>query len=197
MIYFIKCEGFVKIGYSNNIDKRLAKFRCENPFELILINQMEGDRSVELDLHYYFKDYHHRGDWFFIQDDMYSIKKVPTFHLNEKKIKIFLRHEQATKALENYMDKKVFIHEKLFTKYAWEKLDKKKINEYNKNLTGVANYKTYLDILRVKDILLQTHKNYKLVELTGLKVPTIINYKNLIQKNFPFWGNLEFFLNEN
>lgn len=190
MIYFIKCEGFVKIGYSDNINKRLAKFRCENPFELTLINQMVGDRSIELDLHYYFKDYHHRGDWFFIRDDMYTIKKVPTFHSNEKKIKIFLRHEQASEALKNYMDSKVFIHEGLFSRYAWERFDKKEINKFNKELTGVSNFKTFLNVLKVKDILLQKHKNYKLVELTGLNIPTIMNYRNLIQKNLTFWQNL-------
>lgn len=190
MIYFIKCEGFVKIGYTNNVVKRLGNFKCDNPFEVHLINSMEGDRKTELALHYYFKDYHHRGDWFFVRDDMYTIKEVPDFDSHEKKIKIFLRNENTSKLLEDFKEKKIFIHSGLFSRYGWEKLDKKQINAYNKELCGIANYKTYLDVLRVKDILMQQHKNYKLVELTGLKIPTIINYKNLIQKNFTFWQNL-------
>jgi len=197
MIYFIRCKNFVKIGYSDNIQKRLNKFRCENPFDLVLINSMEGDRSVELDTHNYFKELHHKGDWFLEDERMYNIKEVPKTNTFKKKINTLLRDEESTKLLEEYKKKKIFIHEKLFTRYGWDKLDKRSINEYNKELTGVANYKTYLNVLKVKDILIKGYKNYKLVELTGLKIPTIINYRNLIQKNFPFWGNSENFLNKN
>lgn len=128
---------------------------------------------------------------------MYNIKEVPKTNTFKKKINTLLRDEESTKLLEEYKKKKIFIHEKLFTRYEWDKLDKRSINEYNKELTGVANYKTYLNVLKVKDILIKGYKNYKLVELTGLKIPTIINYRNLIQKNFPFWGNSENFLNKN
>jgi len=67
-IYFIRCQQFIKIGKTTNVDRRLAAHQMSTPFDLEVIgfipcvsadlDQMEGAH------HRRFKRFHHRGEWF-------------------------------------------------------------------------------------------------------------------------------------
>lgn len=64
VVYFIKCENFVKIGYATDANKRLLSMRTGNPFKLELLKTIDGDFSLEKNLHWRFSEYHHQFEWF-------------------------------------------------------------------------------------------------------------------------------------
>jgi hypothetical protein len=65
-VYFIQDgeNGPVKIGLSNEPDKRISKLQTGNPRELFLRHVIPGDRAVENQLHKRFEPARIRGEWF-------------------------------------------------------------------------------------------------------------------------------------
>ena len=67
-IYFIQSVngGNIKIGYSNNPQKRLATFQTAQADRLVILGLMPGDIRYEKQLHRQFAKYRIRGDgeWF-------------------------------------------------------------------------------------------------------------------------------------
>lgn len=56
MLYFIKSGNYYKIGFSDNIEKRISCYMTHNPdFELIGLK--EGDEEEELQYHEKYYDY--------------------------------------------------------------------------------------------------------------------------------------------
>ena len=73
-VYFVECNGKVKIGYSENPINRVSGFQTGNPEEITLIGYIENfGRNEEKLLHSMFKDYHCRGEWF---DYTPEVKKI-------------------------------------------------------------------------------------------------------------------------
>lgn len=66
MIYFIQNETTkaVKIGKSNDPQKRIAGFQTAIADRLKLIGTLPGDRPLERKLHIRFSGFHIRGEWF-------------------------------------------------------------------------------------------------------------------------------------
>lgn len=66
MIYFIQnaVNKAIKIGFSQDVDKRLVQLRCATPDELALIGVIPGSMSDEKALHQQFKRYRLSGEWF-------------------------------------------------------------------------------------------------------------------------------------
>jgi hypothetical protein len=60
--YLLECEGFLKIGVSNNVKGRLATIRTGNPFEVKLI--AVSDQNIESMMHLKFEHLRARGEWF-------------------------------------------------------------------------------------------------------------------------------------
>lgn len=63
MIYFIKTNGQVKIGYTDNLNKRIAAYRTHNP-QAELIAEMDGDRATEKAIHKQLASDRIKGEWF-------------------------------------------------------------------------------------------------------------------------------------
>ena len=63
-IYFIKCNSFIKIGFSTNIKKRMRNLKVSNPYPLKCIAWFKGTKSDERDLHVMFEEFHVTGEWF-------------------------------------------------------------------------------------------------------------------------------------
>lgn len=66
-IYFLRAEGqgFVKIGYSVDVERRVAALRCGSPYELTVIGVLAGfDEDEEAALHKRFAHLRTRGEWF-------------------------------------------------------------------------------------------------------------------------------------
>lgn len=67
-IYFLECEGFIKIGKTINLRTRMHDIQCANPFNIRLLGFHRCDwvllDGLEDRYHARFADLHHRGEWF-------------------------------------------------------------------------------------------------------------------------------------
>lgn len=65
-IYFVTARelGRVKIGFTENVQTRLAKMRSDSPTQLLLERVCEGSLSIEAELHARFAEFRVVGEWF-------------------------------------------------------------------------------------------------------------------------------------
>lgn len=65
-IYFIEAVGvdLVKIGYANNIERRMLGFQTASAVPLNLLGVAPGGHERERELHELLSDYRHHGEWF-------------------------------------------------------------------------------------------------------------------------------------
>lgn len=64
-VYFVRCEGFVKIGYTKGtVESRMEAFFTSTPFELEILAEVPGGFALENALHRVFSLQKHRGEWF-------------------------------------------------------------------------------------------------------------------------------------
>ena len=79
MIYLISHnDQFLKVGYTNNIKNRLSQLQCSSPIKLKLLHLIDGDTSLESDIHNMFKHIGTSGEWFKYDEsilDYFSNKK--------------------------------------------------------------------------------------------------------------------------
>lgn len=64
VVYFLLCEGFVKIGYGYDPLRRLYAAQTLNPFPVTLAATALGGEQEERVLHRAFKELHVRAEWF-------------------------------------------------------------------------------------------------------------------------------------
>lgn len=64
MIYFIKQGDYVKIGYTSNIQKRIAQLQTSSPNRLKLIGLIDGTLDDESEYHRRFSHLRGNGEWF-------------------------------------------------------------------------------------------------------------------------------------
>lgn len=74
MIYFIReaCSGWVKVGWCQDaasFGSRLDTYKTNCPGEVSIVRVIDGDKSVELDVHALLADKHKRGEWFDASDE--------------------------------------------------------------------------------------------------------------------------------
>lgn len=64
-VYFIRgSDGFVKIGWSTNVQQRIADLQVANAGQLELLLQIPGDWRDEQNMHALFDEYRMSGEWF-------------------------------------------------------------------------------------------------------------------------------------
>lgn len=65
-VYIIHATGTnrIKLGFSNEPEKRLADLQTGSPFPLALIGTCPGSAKLERRLHSQLKDRHRTGEWF-------------------------------------------------------------------------------------------------------------------------------------
>lgn len=179
MIYFIRYDNMVKIGYSVNPMKRFHKMQSDFPFKLVLLNSFEGDVTLEKSLHYYYKDRHIRGEWFSYTEGMEYFKDIPHVYYKNK-VGIEIARDQAKKIADKAT---TFICKSMFTKKAWDHRDVNEVKNKNVLMTGCANESRYLGVLEVNKALKgPKFKNKDLAQMLGITVPTVVNYKKIIKK---------------
>ena len=65
MIYLVAhLDQFVKIGFTKNINKRLSQLQVSSPVKLEVLHLIEGNVSLEKELHRKFKEFRTSGEWF-------------------------------------------------------------------------------------------------------------------------------------
>jgi mRNA-degrading endonuclease YafQ of YafQ-DinJ toxin-antitoxin module len=67
-LYFIKCGEYIKIGSTDNIDRRVKDLRNSNPYPVELIMSMVGQGHREADYHELYKEHRVHGEWFKMND---------------------------------------------------------------------------------------------------------------------------------
>jgi hypothetical protein len=80
MIYFVKGGGYIKIGFSkseSSFKYRMSDFKTSCPFELEIINKIEGGVEEERNIMNYFIDFHCRGEWFYYDESIENFAKNP------------------------------------------------------------------------------------------------------------------------
>ena len=70
MIYFFRCEQYIKIGYSTDVASRLNHCRVGNPFPVEIVATAFGDAALELDLQTALRRLRHRNEWFREEGDL-------------------------------------------------------------------------------------------------------------------------------
>ncbi|PWJ93574.1 Meiotically Up-regulated Gene 113 (MUG113) protein [Mesorhizobium loti] len=71
-IYAIECAGHVKLGYSENPERRLNKIAADTPFPCDLLGYWPGTKADELDIHQKFQSTRARGEWFVATEELLS-----------------------------------------------------------------------------------------------------------------------------
>ena len=64
MIYFLKADKRIKIGYANDPSLRIPSIQTSSPYELEVLLIIEGNYDTENELHKKFQKYRASGEWF-------------------------------------------------------------------------------------------------------------------------------------
>lgn len=68
VVYFVENYGLVKIGRTNNLERRLKQFKTTMPFMRVLRVYNARDMfELEKYFHKLYKRFHVRGEWYRIQ----------------------------------------------------------------------------------------------------------------------------------
>lgn len=70
IVYFIYCAGFVKIGITTNLEKRMATLQIGAPWQARVVGMMVGGRTTESFLHFVFSEHSVGGEWFRLSDEI-------------------------------------------------------------------------------------------------------------------------------
>lgn len=70
MIYFITDGEYIKIGFSDAPELRIATLQTASPRELRILAIMPGDTLKEVELHNRFSHLRVRGEWFVAEDEL-------------------------------------------------------------------------------------------------------------------------------
>ena len=70
VVYFVFCAGFVKIGTTSSLKKRMSAIQMCAPWQTRVVGIVPGGRSTEQFLHYVYKEHAIGGEWFRLGDDM-------------------------------------------------------------------------------------------------------------------------------
>lgn len=69
-VYFIRCGSSVKIGFSTNVESRLADFATGSPDEPALLLSVHGTMKTERQFHERFAGLRKRREWFRLDGDL-------------------------------------------------------------------------------------------------------------------------------
>lgn len=72
MLYLIKSNGYIKIGYAKDVKKRMKQYSTHNP-DFQLLDSIDGELQEEKFLHKILKNYQFRTEWFYNIPEVYSI----------------------------------------------------------------------------------------------------------------------------
>ena len=88
-VYLVESLGFLKIGSTDNLNKRMGFIKTNNP-NPILLSHKKASNYDERNLHILCEKWHYRGEW---------------FHSHPDVIKIFEEYESKQEYLEDTRDK--------------------------------------------------------------------------------------------
>lgn len=63
-IYFVEAHGYIKIGFTRDLDRRVSVLDQVFPEPIILLHHIPGTTRTEMELHRKFAHLRVRGEWF-------------------------------------------------------------------------------------------------------------------------------------
>jgi hypothetical protein len=63
-VYFVECDDFIKIGYTESVEDRVRALATATPYPLTVLATINGSQNTESCLHSRFADARHKGEWF-------------------------------------------------------------------------------------------------------------------------------------
>lgn len=81
MVYFIRsyCKKFIKIGTTENLQRRVKELQAGNPLPIKVLAVIEGSYQTEAGLHLIFsKQRVGKSEWFRNQGDVKALQKILT-----------------------------------------------------------------------------------------------------------------------
>lgn len=63
MIYYLKIQDYIKIGFTDNVEVRLKQYNGHLPIDAELLAVTHGDRNAEKNIHIKLTEYLHKGEW--------------------------------------------------------------------------------------------------------------------------------------
>lgn len=155
-MYFIQGEngGPIKIGVTDNIDKRLKQMQTGNPEKLILLHLTYGGRNLEEELHLKFSQYLYRGEWFNPAKEILEyIEELKIRDENEQRllsiVELALAFGEILTANEKKLLQEIVNGAKLGEGYNWSKYlgIKEYYEEYLKNPRQfIKTYEKHLNL---------------------------------------------------
>ena len=79
MIYFLKANDRIKIGYANDPSTRIPSIQTSAPFELEVILIIDGTYHKERELHEKFREFRKSGEWFDFSEPIKEFVSSMTF----------------------------------------------------------------------------------------------------------------------
>ena len=81
MIYFVQEEfsGFIKIGYTANLDQRVKSLSSTMPGKITLLHYMSGGINEEKALHERFSDLRVKNEWFRPERELSCLEAILSF----------------------------------------------------------------------------------------------------------------------
>jgi len=113
MIYFLKAESKIKIGYTDDPNKRISSIQVSSPFPFEVLLIIDGNYEKEKELHFAFKEFRTSGEWFelsesikfFINENLPSDRRYEfgfikdDFAGNEQILRLRLKHNLTLREL--------------------------------------------------------------------------------------------------
>jgi hypothetical protein len=63
-LYIITCGEYIKIGSSDNIERRITNLQGYNPYPIVINLALKDKGYLEPEMHKIAKEFHHHGEWF-------------------------------------------------------------------------------------------------------------------------------------
>ncbi len=167
MIYFIKAEEtpYIKIGYTQDIYRRMIKMQADCPVKLTVLKTVEGDKAYEKKLHRKFAAFHYRGEWFKMSEDQIE------------NLSVAKDNEEVWEKLEALVSKGIFPSREIlsnnFTRLERKYLkdNAKRTKELCKKYLGTCQPGVYLKLMKIHT-LLQTNKRHKIAGILNMSPQT-------------------------
>ena len=75
MIYFLKANDKIKIGYADDPSKRIPSIQTSSPFELEVLLIIDGNYDKERELYKKFQKHRTQGEWFDLEGPIQTFIK--------------------------------------------------------------------------------------------------------------------------
>lgn len=173
MLYLMKSNKFLKIGYTSNIDNRIKQYKTHNP-DIKILSIIEGTREDEKKLHELCKEWKYDSEWFY-----YSPRIIELFSNNILNSEIIIR-ENIVKTYEEFIPKLCKFKKKLLFDILF------KLVEFCEENT----MKIILNKLTFKQLAIDLNKTPKTIKSS---IKELINDNLIVQYNNDYIINPKYF----